>query len=107
MCVQPPQKIKRKAKENASDTVNRSAINHNRSSKLQKRSTNNWFDTNTKKDLKILCRAYIIRVTLDGSNELVKRLMGNVVVNEYGVMNLTELKDKFKAKCLPHSGLTG
>ena len=33
MCVETPQKIKRKAKATASDNVNRSALNRNRSSK--------------------------------------------------------------------------
>ena len=31
-----------------------------------------------------------------------KRCVGNVVVHFYGVMNLTELKEKCKAKNLPH-----
>ena len=41
----------------------------------------------------------------DGNTEIMKRLMENVVVHEYGVMKLNQLKEKFKAKHLPHSGL--
>ena len=83
--------------------MNRSALNNNISIKQQKRSTDNWSETQLKKDLKILFQAYKLLVTTYGNNKLVKRLMGNGVVHEYGGMNLPQLEDKFKAKHLPHS----
>ena len=107
MCDKPPLKIKHKVKATASNKMIISALNYNRSSKQQKRSTDNWFEMQPKKYLKIPFQASKLCVTPYGNTKLMKRLMGNIVVNEYGVMNLTELKDKFKAKCLPHSGLTG
>ena len=84
--------------------MNRSALNNNISIKQQKRSTDNWFETQLKKYLKILCQACKLCVTPYGNTKLVKHLMGNGVVHEYGGMNLPQLEDKFKAKHLPHSG---